>query len=692
MKSFTPLILSVLTIIYASSLSSGDSGIDENPPVKICILSKHIRLLREAKLDQIKITLPDNTVISDENNNEQHCRNIVFSFSDNIFRASIDSIEQMSAFQYRILGSKSETVCTVKLGNEVRQYPATFLIIYNSKGPEFYTWERVNQYAVDSACAEYESSFWKEHEAVLALAHVIRARYYYAKKTPQHKDFDFCDLTHCQVYRGRINNGLTFNGDWIIDHDKLKNNLFFHSRCGGHTFGAEVFGNENMLNTLNQGVRDWIYHKGIQLCSAADSAWECSISADEIIQLLADKPEVNDLPDNNSPDQKIEYDKNANRFFIQDTNKSIIDSFAPETIRIKINRVKGWNFIKSNNYTVAEESNSNKKIFRFKGQGLGHGAGLCQHGALRLSRMGYSRYEILEHYFRDIKLINHKGTGSLPPYLSYCTFDMLDGSIRKIGSENFLNRITPPGSVFKLLVSLYLAKERPDIFNEYTYTCGGTDNDTAMPGRCWNQKGHGSINIRDALPDSCNLYFASLYNKISQKHFKIFFEEFCRCLGIVQDLPQISNDSEWAKLLAGLDYRISFTINDYIKIIQFLKPDSSYEKNSFLETILPAQRNTIFQSLKQTFIKGTASGSVKPFGSVNNYSDIDRQLKKADLSRLENDLWGKTATTIDGTNKPVSYGLFIGGLDNTGILVLLRKGNGHLAAKWAQVLLSYNGK
>ena len=44
-----------------------------------------------------------------------------------------------------------------------------------------------------------------------------------------------------------------------------------------------------------------------------------------------------------------------------------------------------------------------------------------------------------------------------------------------------------------------------------------------MPDRCWNQKGHGILQLKDAIPYSCNLYFASLYNRISIKNFSEFY-------------------------------------------------------------------------------------------------------------------------------------------------------------------------
>ena len=61
--------------------------------------------------------------------------------------------------------------------------------------------------------------------------------------------------------------------------------------------------------------------------------------------------------------------------------------------------------------------------------------------------------------------------------------------------------------------------------------------------------------------------------------------------------------------------------------------------------------------------------------------------KDGDEESLQ-ELWGKTATVIDGTNVPKSYGLFIGGCGDKGIVALVRKGNGNLAGRWARRLLN----
>jgi SpoIID/LytB domain protein len=505
-----------------------------------------------------------------------------------------------------------------------------------------------------------------------------------SKKNTRHGNADFCDLTHCQVYRGRMNSSISFHDDWVIDQKKLRHDLFFHSRCGGKTFDSGVFRGKAIDDEhRNRGVRDWLYREGIQLCSARDSRWEQTIGKKELVQILfAGKENDGDAF------RSIQY--NRDHMMIEITTSSGITSFPVETFRLKINKVKGWNFIRSNNFTVSDNISDNEKQYIFRGEGLGHGVGLCQHGSMALSRLGYNRYEILEHYFPDLQLQCAGNQDSLSPYCSYCLFDVSTGKILKsTQGKNLLSRTVPPGSLFKVIVALYLAAERPDIIDNYTYHCSGRNmNDPNLPDRCWKPKGHGTIRLKEALPNSCNLYFSSLYKKIPEKQFRAFFRNFCSSLDISPSLPETANDRQWAELLAGLDFRVSFTIGDLIKLARYCYCGNG-EVRDLSDSGIPVpyqERMKLFQGLRDTFIHGTASKQKKRSGPSCNYLPLEKNDEKKSMWSLT-DLWGKTATVLGGTSTPVSYGLFMGGNGATGIIVVLRKGTGNLASRWARKIL-----
>jgi hypothetical protein len=160
-------------------------------------------------------------------------------------------------------------------------------------------------------------------------------------------------------------------------------------------------------------------------------------------------------------------------------------------------------------------------------------------------------------------------------------------------------------------------------------------------------------------------------------------------MDIQSSLPDIPDVCQWSKLLAGLDFRISFTIGDYMRIVQFLNSNEAMENdgNPCSTDVPRMERYKIVKALHETFVSGTASGRLKPTQDTCNYRVLE-DWNKRKSSEQPTDMWGKTATIIDGTNKPLSYGLFIGGSGTTGIVAVLRKANGHVTARWAEMVLS----
>lgn len=672
---FVPIFL--FHLITAQPVYAGDATVCLN------ILSKQIRLLKEGSLRQIQLVRGNDSVITDELSREKLRGDAIVILHDTGgWRALVGSRVLAAPFHIGISPIGGDGTCTIQLEKEARLYPLPISVRCDGDGLKMYARERLDRYAMDSALAEYGPEYRRDTEAVMALAHLIRARYAHRGGSSRHGDADFCDLTHCQVYRGRVAAGMLFNDRWAADSRHLPQTIVFHSRCGGFTLDARVFGDrESAAGQPEAGVRDWLYRDGSRLCAEGDAGWERSLGHDELCRILFEG-----RADPNGADVSVSYETSMRRVYVRAGRSS--QSYPVETFRLKLNRVKGWNFIRSNGFTVADAVVDGRKVFVFRGRGLGHGVGLCQHGAIALSRRGYNRFEICEHYYPDMQWSADE-PDAISPYLSYAVFDIHSGKI--LGSshgQDFNHRTIPPGSVFKLIVSLYLASERPDIFNDYSYDCtAGENHDPAMPERCWNPKGHGPVRIQRALSNSCNLYFASLYDRISEKRFRDFFIRFCRHLGIDAVLPDISGREQWSKLLAGLDFRFAFTIDDYIRLARYIHSGRPPDNETAGFSIPERERIAILASLKETFTTGTASGRFLPAGPTCNYSGLGGLVSRESFLKKDG-MWGKTATVIDGTNKPMSYGLFVGGRGGSGIVAVLRKGNGRMTAHWAEAVLS----
>jgi hypothetical protein len=672
------LLIAVFIIFPPRTAGSAHGG---DPLIKINVFSKQVRLLREGKLPQFTCFVGNDSVLRYGPNNEVGAGDtIVFTMHDGRCRMTVGSKNSECRGRITIHQRSGQGMFTVLISGERREYPLPLEIVCDNGLPRFYVLERLRRYVIDSALAEFGPAYQNEKEAVHALSLVLLGRYRHAAVFPGHDDAHFCDLTHCQVYRGRLKTDINFNGAWVPAHDSISRNLFFHSRCGGRTFGPGVFGKRD---AGQDGVRDWLYRYGINLCLDAHSAWSRAVGASDLYSIL-----IGDGRQAENRDLSLEYDKGSLRINVRVGAETL--SYPPETLRLKLNRLKGWNFLKSNNYSVSEEIKTAEKYFIFQGAGLGHGAGLCQHGAVSLSKLGYNRYEIIEHYFPKMTLEQGEDASSYPPYLSYAVFDLASGDIiATCHGPDFMHRRQQPGSIFKLMVSLYLAAERPDIFKSYTYTCSGKNvHNSILPARCWKSGGHGTVGIKEAIANSCNLYFASLYDKIPQEKFRAFFKAVSECLDIRAELPETADVSQWSGLLAGLDSRLSISVGDYIRLVRYLNSTTPRTGDRGCPHLAEQGRLEIFKALEGTFIHGTASGPVKPFGPSCNYNRLKELKEKADGRGQQHGLWGKTSTVLDGTNRAVSYGIFIGGYGNRGIVAVLRKGNGNLAAHWARLLLA----
>ncbi|SDN42777.1 penicillin-binding protein 2 [Desulfonauticus submarinus] len=67
----------------------------------------------------------------------------------------------------------------------------------------------------------------------------------------------------------------------------------------------------------------------------------------------------------------------------------------------------------------------------------------------------------------------------------------------------------PPGSVFKLVVAAFLLEKVPQFFDQEKIFCPGYLKLGRRIFRCWKRVGHGWVDLRRALVESCDVYFYS---------------------------------------------------------------------------------------------------------------------------------------------------------------------------------------
>ena len=83
----------------------------------------------------------------------------------------------------------------------------------------------------------------------------------------------------------------------------------------------------------------------------------------------------------------------------------------------------------------------------------------------------------------------------------------------------------PPGSTMKLIAAA-LAIEQGKINKKWIVNCSGKYKFGDRTFHCWNDTGHGNMDIHHAIVNSCNIYFYKLIQKLSFEDWKDMAEKF----------------------------------------------------------------------------------------------------------------------------------------------------------------------
>lgn len=255
-----------------------------------------------------------------------------------------------------------------------------------------------------SGVIEPETRNIKNIEAIKANAVAARS-YVFASYKQRHHDerYNFCDLTHCQLYQGKkvlkkeILKALKDTEGYIITYKSKPVWAMYHSVCGGRTEDASnIWGYDTMPYLV--GREDKIHN--INLCSEGwGYRWKTKISKKRMLKVLRKA-------------RLISENENIKELKVYSTFKSgrveklaIITSKRTFYIRAIdfyhiIGRNLNWLAIKS----IWFDLSSDDRYWIFDGKGYGHGVGMCQVGADKMAEMGYNWKEIIHHYYSGVKI------------------------------------------------------------------------------------------------------------------------------------------------------------------------------------------------------------------------------------------------------------------------------------------------
>lgn len=203
--------------------------------------------------------------------------------------------------------------------------------------------------------------------------------------------YSLCDQVHCQVYYGkprseRIAKSVYDTKNLVVVDENL--NLIvaaFHSNSGGQTANSEdVWGSKtSYLRSIIDTFSTVMPHAN----------WSRKMLTEDWLTYLK-------LKHNYPVDDAEALDIALN--FKQPERKSYLVASA---VKVPLRHVRQDLQLRSTFFSIKPLSSDS---ILFEGKGYGHGLGMCQEGAMNMSKLGYTYDQILHFYYQNISIIDMK--------------------------------------------------------------------------------------------------------------------------------------------------------------------------------------------------------------------------------------------------------------------------------------------
>ena len=243
---------------------------------------------------------------------------------------------------------------------------------------------------------EGESGILHNSAALQAMA--ILARTWALRYRGRHhaQGFDFCSLTHCQVFSLPSGRQKTYPAN-IIDAARTTRGLvlkyrghladpYFTADCGGETEAA--------ANLWPDRAQPYLVSIHDAYCAASPhSAWERRIPLNLLEPVL--RKEMGLSVRGPLSDVRVASRDSSRRVRTLEVIAGTSFLIDANQFRYAVGQRLGWDLLKSNLYGVRRIGSE----LVFNGRGLGHGVGLCQAGANAMAGLGIGYKQILAHYF-----------------------------------------------------------------------------------------------------------------------------------------------------------------------------------------------------------------------------------------------------------------------------------------------------
>lgn len=160
---------------------------------------------------------------------------------------------------------------------------------------------------------------------------------------------------------------------------------------------------------------------------------------------------------------------------------------------------------------------------------------------------------LVENMFKDKKgavIVSKPKTGEILSYMSSPDYspDLFTGmvssnewqSIVSDPDRPLLNRVAngmyPPGSIYKMVVAIELL-EKKHIDEDWNVFCKGEYEFYDRVHKCWDQNGHGKVDVKSAISQSCDVFFYESIQRVRLNDLEKRSKQFLHGIPTNIDLP-----------------------------------------------------------------------------------------------------------------------------------------------------------
>ena len=369
--------------------------------------SNLIRVLLDEKLNSFTYTADNSVILKNEMKTITGVDKgniLLFSADGNNVKLLLDD-KTYSAKFFQIL---PEDARSLKVSN--KYYKGAFRISSQNKKIQVINTISLEEYIKGVVPLEMPVGKGTENfEALKAFSICVRT--YALKKLNSNNNYDIYNDTRDQVYGGEnseqiiSNKAIQETRGLILTYDNTPAATFYHSTCGGYTEdGTNVFSVKNApyLQSIKDGDEP-------NCIISPKFQWTETYQDFEFINRLRTAGYIS------GPEWKLSSIGINSRFKSGRVNELQItlkgDGDTDKVVKIYGNNIRKIIRTSDNlailNSCFFDLSVDNKNNIIISGKGYGHGVGLCQWGAINLSRKGKDFVYILSHYYPGTKILRY---------------------------------------------------------------------------------------------------------------------------------------------------------------------------------------------------------------------------------------------------------------------------------------------